>query len=126
MEEKKLLLHTETAIDSCHRLRDYDGKCKNLHGHTWFVEVWVKGYAKDLDAVGILYDFGNVKSIKEKYDHLLLNDIPPFDKVNPTAENITMNIYSELKKEKPILEFKVRVYETKVGKDTYCEYGDWE
>ena len=128
MNVKKLILHTETTIDSAHYLKNYDGKCANLHGHTWFIEVWVKGSPRQLDDVGILFDFTHIKKIKEKFDHKLINELDYFAidiPINPTAENITMIIYEELKKIRHDLEYKVRVYETKVGKETYCEYGDF-
>lgn len=122
----KLKLYTETWIDSCHQLRGYDGACSRTHGHTWQVSIWIQGDSKYKDQVGILFDFGNVKKIKEKYDHYFINDIPPFDKINATAENLTEVIYNELKSIRPELEFKVRIYETAVGKTTYCEAGDFE
>ena len=122
----KLKLHTETVLDSCHELKGYDGACSRLHGHSWFVEVWIKGDDSQLDKDGILFDFGRIKILKEKYDHRYLNEIPPFDRINPTAEHISTQFYKELKEAKPELEFKVRLYETKVGKDTYCEVGDFE
>ena len=120
-----LKLYTETVIDSCHWLRDYKGKCRNLHGHSWKICVWIQGDSKYKDEVGILFDFGNIKNIKEKYDHKLLNEIPPFDDINPTAENIVEVIYDDLKNIRPELDFKIRVYETAVGKETYCEAGDF-
>ncbi len=121
----KIKLHTETWIDSCHHLRGYDGNCKFRHGHTWHVRIWIQGTEDHKDSVGILFDFGSIKKIKEKYDHKDLNEIAPFDKINPTAENITQEIYNELKEKRPELEFKIRVYETAVGKQTYCEIGDF-
>lgn len=121
-----ITLHTETWIDSCHKLVEYDGACARMHGHTWQVNIWIKGDSKYKDSVGILFDFGLVKKIKDKYDHRLLNEIAPFDKINPTAENISQEIYEELKALRPELQFKVRLYETAVGKQTYCELGDFE
>jgi len=127
--EKKIRLHTEVAIDSCHYLKNYNGKCANLHGHSWFIEIWIEGWETQLDEVGILFDFGNVKAIKEELDHIMLNDIDYFNVekggVNPTAENISMWLYDKLKGQSPQLDFKIRLYETKVGKETYCEVGDW-
>lgn len=121
-----LTLHTETTIDSSHQLRGYDGNCSRIHGHTWFVEVWVRGESSQVDEVGILWDFGNVKRLKEMYDHQFINDIAPFDNINPTAENLCQRFYDEVKLSNPSLEFKVRVYETAVGKQTWCECGDWD
>ena len=124
--EKKIKLHTETVIDSSHRLIGYDGLCKNLHGHSWKVDIWVKGSPDDQDEVGIIWDFSNVKKLKDKFDHQLINEIGPFDKINPTAENLVQYFYQFVKDTAPHLEFKVRVYETYVGKKTWAEYGDWE
>ena len=121
-----LTLHTEVVIDSSHYLKGYEGNCKRIHGHSWFIEVWIKGNASQLDDVGILFDFGNIKKLKDKYDHQLINEISPFDKINPTAENLCEQFYYELKDESPKLSFKIRVYETKVGKETWCEGGDFE
>ena len=121
----EITLHTETAIDASHYLKGYDGNCKNIHGHTWFLEVWIKGDSSQVDEVGILFDFGNVKQIKEVFDHKLINEIKPFDKINPTAENLSEFIYTTLKSYNEKLQFKIRLYETKVGKDTWCEVGDF-
>jgi len=127
----KIKLHTKIAIDSCHEPRGYGRACSKLRGRTWFLEVWVRGNNSQLNKDGILYDFGNVKEFKDRYDHRFLNDIPPFDKINPTAENISMQLFKELKARDSDLEFKVRLYElllyeTRAGKETYCEVGDFE
>ena len=121
----KIKLHTETVIDSCHSLREYDGPCLRRHGHSWFIEVWIEGDEKYQDSVGILFDFGNVKKIKDKYDHYDINTIEPFTEINPTAENLCKQFYKELKQIKPELDYKVRVYETYVGKKTWSETGDF-
>jgi 6-pyruvoyltetrahydropterin/6-carboxytetrahydropterin synthase len=121
-----LTVYTETVIDIAHSIRGYNGNCQHTHGHTQKICVWVRGDSRFQDKDGILFDFNNVKKIKEKYDHKLLNEIEPFDKINPTAENICQKIYFDLKKEDQNLGFKVRVYETYVGKETYCECGDFE
>jgi 6-pyruvoyltetrahydropterin/6-carboxytetrahydropterin synthase len=133
-----ILLHTETTIDSAHQLKDYEGKCSNIHGHTWFLDLWVKGTDSQLNKDGILFDFGNVREIKELLDHKLINNLPYFNKgidfnfegrmkkgVNPTAENLSIFIYNWLKKDNSELLFKIRLYETKIGKETYCEVGDF-
>jgi 6-pyruvoyltetrahydropterin/6-carboxytetrahydropterin synthase len=75
---------------SAHTLRDYPGDCSRMHGHNWKVEVEVEATA--LDAVGMGIDFKDIKhaarELTGQLDHRYLNDIPPFDEVNPTAENI--------------------------------------
>ena len=121
----QLLLHTETFVDSAHHLRGYDGKCSRTHGHLWRIRVWIKGDSEQCDSVGILFDFGNIKKLQEKLDHYDINTIEPFDKVNPTAENLCRYFYEELNEMSPNLYFRVRVYETVVGKKTWCECGDF-
>lgn len=82
---------------AAHFLRDYNGKCENLHGHNYKVYVHVEG--NTLDAGGMLIDFTFLKkSLKEvlsKIDHTNLNDIKEFDQ-NPSAERIAMYIYKNL------------------------------
>ena len=89
----------ESHFDSAHYLRGYKGKCENLHGHRYTIKVRLK--AEKLNDIGLAYDFTEVKNrlneIMEKYDHFSLNDIPPFDKINPSAENVAATIYQDLK-----------------------------
>ncbi len=92
----KILLDFAAA----HLLRDYEGVCNRLHGHNWKVEVQVT--ATELDQVGMGMDFKVIKdatrNLIDKLDHRNLNDIPPFDRINPTAENISAYLYQELSK----------------------------
>lgn len=86
---------------AAHKLNNYEGNCSNIHGHTWKIEIVVKG--NELDTTGMLIDFRKLKQIageliKEKYDHKFLNEIKPFDRINPTAENIAREIYKEMEK----------------------------
>lgn len=120
-----ILLFTETTIDGSHFLAGYDGKCRNLHGHTWKVQLWILGKDVDCDSVGILFDFGKVKEIQELFDHKVINDIDPFTTTNPTAENLTNFIYRKLKEDYPHLQFCVRLYETCVMKNTWAQRGDF-
>lgn len=82
---------------AAHFLRDYNGKCENLHGHNYKVYVHVEGNA--LDAGGMLIDFTflkrSLKGVLSKIDHTNLNDIKEFDQ-NPSAERIAMYIYKNL------------------------------
>lgn len=85
-------------FDAAHFLRGYPGKCANIHGHRWKVEITLQG--EKLDEMGILIDFMDVKNmlkeVLEVFDHKMLNDIPPFDGLNPTAENIARFIYERM------------------------------
>jgi len=83
---------------SAHSLRDYPGNCSRLHGHNWKLETEVT--ASKLDNVGMALDFKVIKQaareVTDKLDHHYLNEIPPFDEINPTAENIAAYIFQEL------------------------------
>ena len=87
-----------TDFASAHTLRDYPGACARMHGHNWKVEVEVT--ARELDAMGMGVDFRVIKQaardIAERLDHRYLNDLEPFTRVNPTAENIAAYFHQEL------------------------------
>ncbi|MGD8484362.1 MAG: 6-carboxytetrahydropterin synthase QueD [Thioalkalispiraceae bacterium] len=87
-----------TDFAAAHYLREYEGECSRLHGHNWKVEVTVSASA--LDKVGMGMDFKVIKKTTKELidglDHYNLNDIPPFDTINPTAENISAFLYKEL------------------------------
>ena len=91
-------LKVVTDFAAAHSLRNYVGKCARLHGHNWKVEVEVT--ATKLNDVGMGIDFQDIKaatkSLLDGLDHYNLNDMPPFDRVNPTAENISAYLYQEL------------------------------
>ncbi len=93
-------LKVVTDFAAAHTLRDYPGACSRLHGHNWKVEVEV--VASALDAVGMGIDFKAIKratqDVLEGLDHQHLNEIPPFDEINPTAENIAAYLHRELSK----------------------------
>ena len=117
-----LTLYTEDVVDAAHMLKGYDGKCSVLHGHTWKITVKVKGDESLRDETGILWDFGNLKKETSKMDHNNLNEVL---QVNPTAENIALYLYRKFKKQSPDLLFNIRVYESAVLKEAWCETGDF-
>ena len=92
-------ISVEGHFDAAHYLRDYGGKCENLHGHRFKVVVSLN--AAKLNKIGLAYDFTELKrhlgEVLARFDHTSLNDVPPFDKINPSSENIAMTIYDELK-----------------------------
>lgn len=91
-------LKVVTDFASAHTLRDYPGACSRMHGHNWKVEVEV--HARKLDKAGMGVDFKDIKTaargLAEQLDHRYLNDIAPFDRLNPTAENIAAWFYRGL------------------------------
>ncbi len=90
-----------TDFAAAHYLRNYEGVCNRLHGHNWKVEVNV--VATELDEVGMGLDFKVIKDATKRLigqlDHYNLNEVAPFDTINPTAENISAYLYRELSKE---------------------------
>jgi 6-pyruvoyltetrahydropterin/6-carboxytetrahydropterin synthase len=92
-------LVVEQHFEAAHFLRGYQGKCENLHGHRYGVVVRLR--TAKLNELGLAYDFTDIKrylkEIMGRMDHVCLNDVPPFDKINPSAENIATTIYNELR-----------------------------
>jgi len=92
------VLKIVTDFASAHSLRDYPGDCARLHGHNWQVEVSV--CSQVLDDSGIAIDFREIKKqtklVAKRLDHQYLNDIKPFDVLNPTAENIAKYFFEEI------------------------------
>src|ERR1700752_1616611 len=97
----------EVSVDetfaAAHNLRNYKGKCENLHGNNYKVRVTLAG--KELDTTGLLYGFGAMKQVIQgvirSLDHKYLNELPPFDVLNPSAENIARFVYDQTAKQIP-------------------------
>ncbi len=93
------IISVEEHIDAAHFLRGYRGKCEAMHGHRFRIVAKVK--ATKLDNIGLAYDFAELKKhlreVIARLDHACLNDVPPFDKINPSSENLAATLYSELK-----------------------------
>lgn len=88
----------EQTFAAGHALREYKGKCENVHGHNYRVQVTVRG--EQLNRIGLLVDFVDLKKSMKKVidylDHQFINDLPPFDKLNPSAENLAKYFYDEV------------------------------
>lgn len=86
------------GFSGAHRLRNYGGKCEELHGHNWKVEVFVM--VEDLDKTGLALDFrvlrDYTREVLSRLDHRFLNDLEPFRNYNPSSENIARFIFEEL------------------------------
>lgn len=87
-----------TDFAAAHTLRGYQGACNRMHGHNWKVEV--EAEATSLNELGMGIDFKVLKqavqTVISDLDHRYLNDIPPFDRLNPTAENLAAHLYQAL------------------------------
>jgi 6-pyruvoyltetrahydropterin/6-carboxytetrahydropterin synthase len=115
----------EHTFAAGHALRNYHGKCENVHGHNYRVRVLVRG--EKLDQTGMLADFVELKrllrAVSEPLDHVFLNDMTPFDELNPSAENIAWYICEKmragLKQDNPVEVTEVTVWETDIQSATY-------
>ena len=97
---------TEVTISAAHHLPNYNGCCKNLHGHSWKIEISARG---DVDKrTGMVVDFSELKALVNKLDHTNINDTIR----NPTAENITAYLLTQFVDKYPGLLFEVRVWES--------------
>ena len=94
-------LKTISQFAAAHQLREFVGKCEELHGHNWKVEVYVTGNRLGKD--GLLIDFALIKKQTEQaldeMDHKFLNDLEAFKELNPSSENIARHIFESLSKE---------------------------
>ncbi len=83
---------------AAHSLREYPGACQRLHGHNWKIETEVS--ASQLNELGMLIDFKAIKhavrEVTDRLDHQYLNDLAPFDELNPTAEHIALYLFQAL------------------------------
>ncbi|WP_081092476.1 6-carboxytetrahydropterin synthase QueD [Peribacillus simplex] len=116
--KKRVLVSKEFTFDAAHHLHDYEGKCKNLHGHTYKVVFGLSGYT---DSRGLMIDFGDMKEIWKNeieihLDHRYLNEtLPP---MNTTAENMVVWIYEKMAEALSMKDYQgarvefVRLYET--------------
>lgn len=115
----------EEEFSAAHALRGYRGKCENLHGHNWKVEVYVRG--EQLDNVGMLVDFKVLKAatrrVMKYLDHQNLNELQPFDnEMNPSSEHLAEFILLRVSEEisdSRVKVYKVRVWETPSTCATY-------
>jgi len=116
----------EQQFAAGHALRNYKGACENVHGHNFKVLVTIEG--PSLDEAGMLVDFLDVKAsmqhVIDRLDHRFLNDVPPFDVVNPSAENIAEYFHKQMSQDLtanpvPARIREVRVWETDIQSATY-------
>ncbi|HEY0170545.1 MAG TPA: 6-carboxytetrahydropterin synthase QueD [Pyrinomonadaceae bacterium] len=115
----------ERNFSSAHQLRGYKGKCENLHGHNYKIEIYARG--SELDNIGLLVDFGELKEAADEVvgylDHRNINELPPFDEeLNPSAENLARYILERVSSrvgDERVRVYKVRCFETPTSVATY-------
>jgi 6-pyruvoyltetrahydropterin/6-carboxytetrahydropterin synthase len=120
----RLTIHT--AFAAAHNLTHYQGDCENLHGHNWKVEVSIT--TNELDKAGLGIDFKILKketnALLQTLDHKYLNEIPPFNELSPSSENIARHLYGELTKlfgSKKVKVEMVTVWESDFAAASYYE-----
>jgi 6-pyruvoyltetrahydropterin/6-carboxytetrahydropterin synthase len=118
-------ISAEYTFAAGHALRGYKGKCENVHGHNYKIQVTVAG--EKLNSIGLLMDFVDlraaIKSLVDRLDHRFLNDLPPFDQLNPSAENLAKYFYDGLEpqvREQGNRVSAVKVWETDTTSATFC------
>ena len=119
-------LSIETQFSAAHQLRGYKGKCEELHGHNWRVQITVN--SDRLNDIGLAIDFHELKDmaadVLSSLDHSFLNDVFPFTEINPSSENIARWIYESMKKklsDSPCNIASVTVWESETASATYYE-----
>ncbi|HPM03913.1 MAG TPA: 6-carboxytetrahydropterin synthase QueD [Candidatus Cloacimonadota bacterium] len=94
-------INVSSSFSAAHKLNNYPGLCKNLHGHNWKVRIQIN--CTKTDDLGMALDFGiakkHLRDLMEMFDHQFLNELDFFKEINPTSENIARVIFNELKKE---------------------------
>ena len=119
-------LTIESHFSAAHRIRSYPGLCEHLHGHNWKVEVTVT--CTGLDELGIAIDFRTLKEktegILSELDHTNINELPAFESMNPTCENIARYLFyrlSNIINSDRVRVSRVRVWESPGSSATYYE-----
>ena len=114
----------ERNFSSAHQLRGYKGKCENLHGHNYKIEIYARG--EELNNIGLLIDFGDLKTVADeivKYlDHRNINELEPFVELQPSAENLAKYILERVGAkvtDERVQIYKVRCFETPTSVATY-------
>ena len=115
----------ERNFSSAHQLRGYKGKCENLHGHNYRIEIYARG--SELDNIGLLVDFVDLKAAADEIvmylDHRNINELPPFDELQPSAENLAKYILEHVARridDERVKIYKVRCFETPTSVATYA------
>ena len=114
-------ISTETVVAAAHQLRLAPGEGERLHGHNWRIKAVVR--AKDLDPKsGWVVDFNHLgavlRALVEPYEHVFLNEVAPFDDLNPTAENIARVVADNLAAK--IDDARVKVARVEVWENDVC------
>ncbi len=119
-------LKITSQFAAAHQLRNFKQKCERLHGHNWRVDVSIR--SPELDNIGLVRDFGEIKEttrqLLQELDHRFLNEIPPFDDLNPSSELLARHIFKRLSERinaGPLRVSRVSVWESENSCASYWE-----
>ena len=95
---EQFIIRVEARFEAAHNLREYKGAPEPLHGHSWKVEAKFKCKSLDHEDIGVDYVHVEkaIRGLASRFDHRYINEVPPFDKINPTSENIAKWFFNEL------------------------------
>jgi len=120
-------LSVTTEFSAAHFLRGYEGDCARLHGHNWQVKLTIEADA--LNAIGIAIDYkllkSELKAALADWDHYNLNDIPPFDRINPSSENVARALYQRMCTRFSSID-GVRISQVEIGETCATRVCYWE
>jgi 6-pyruvoyltetrahydropterin/6-carboxytetrahydropterin synthase len=117
-------VHVTTMFPAAHALRNYYGKTEPIHGHNWRAKITISG--PRVDSMGLLIDFVPLQKemgrIIGRLDHQFLNEVTPFDEINPSAENIAFYLWEQFSASVPAMqpEFQVTVSRVEVWETDNC------
>jgi 6-pyruvoyltetrahydropterin/6-carboxytetrahydropterin synthase len=107
-------IRTTRGFCAAHQLKLYDGSLEPVHGHNW--KVCVTAESPQLDSIGVVMDFHELERLIDQiigpFHNRHLNELPPFDRINPSAENVALHIGRSLKLPEPVKLVSVEVWET--------------
>ncbi|OGX04043.1 MAG: hypothetical protein A3G87_09445 [Omnitrophica bacterium RIFCSPLOWO2_12_FULL_50_11] len=121
---EQFTIRVETRFEAAHNLREYKGAPEPLHGHSWKVEAKFLCQKLDHESIGIDYVHVQkaIRALGARFDHQYMNEIPPFDKVNPTSENVAQWFFEAL--DRPEIRQNAKLAEVVVweGPEAYVSY----
>lgn len=117
-------LRVTLRFSAGHHLRQLHGKCENPHGHNYRIDIYVTGARTDEE--GMVVDFAELKrrgsKVLEKFDHVDLNELPEFTRINPTTENIAVVVYRALAPEIDMEQTRLAAVRVWESDDSCCTY----
>ncbi|PIQ85096.1 MAG: 6-carboxytetrahydropterin synthase QueD [Candidatus Omnitrophica bacterium CG11_big_fil_rev_8_21_14_0_20_45_26] len=118
------IIRVEARFEAAHNLREYYGKPEPLHGHSWKVEAKFRCDKLNHEDFGVDYVVVEkaIRDLAKRFDHVYINEVPPFDKMNPTSENIAKWFYQELDKPEVRQEYVLEEVVVWEGPEAYVAY----